>query len=268
MQMLILGMHRSGTSMATKIIEMMGVSLGKEGNFGDNEDNPRGFWEREDVAKCNALLLRAFDPAWHKLNFSKWLADWIKKEPEYTHEQLSEKIKSIIRLMNAQKQWAIKDPQMCLTLKYWSPMLGNPLCIILSRNPLESVSSLMIRKYDKFTSDELGLALWEYHAVGIIKNAAQLPKVFVRHEELMADPVNTTANLYDDLFARNVEGITLPSREQILEFIDPSLYRAKDDGSRTLTPHQQRLYAMLRGEEEFDTSVELSEESKHIMLSK
>jgi hypothetical protein len=256
-QLIVLGMHRSGTSALTRVINMMGAFFAHESfALPSNSANPKGFWERADVMYANNAIFFRQSCEWNKL--AKWCFNQKTSDGEH-------KIRQIVVHLNQHQPWVIKDPRMCLTLMHWLPFLNTPVAVVMSRNPKEVAMSLNMRDTMRI---EHGLALWEYHAVGIIKNAAQLPKVFVRHEELMADPVNTTANLYDDLCSRNVEGITLPSREQILEFIDPSLYRAKDDGSRTLTPHQQWLYAMLRGEEEFDTSVEVSEESKHIMLSK
>ena len=50
MQLLVLGMHRSGTSMVTRLLNMAGAYFGPEGIATEaNEENPKGFWERRDV---------------------------------------------------------------------------------------------------------------------------------------------------------------------------------------------------------------------------
>lgn len=50
MQLVILGMHRSGTSGVTRLLNMAGAYFGPPGIATDaNEENPKGFWERRDV---------------------------------------------------------------------------------------------------------------------------------------------------------------------------------------------------------------------------
>ncbi|MBK6855810.1 MAG: hypothetical protein IPG97_04435 [Microthrixaceae bacterium] len=68
MQLVILGMHRSGTSGVTRLLNMAGAYFGPPGIATDaNEENPKGFWERRDVrALCDGLLQGAgFD--WFRL---------------------------------------------------------------------------------------------------------------------------------------------------------------------------------------------------------
>ena len=53
----VLGMHRSGTSAITKSLELLGVGLGSElhpAGF----DNPKGFWEDRDCLEINERLLK------------------------------------------------------------------------------------------------------------------------------------------------------------------------------------------------------------------
>ena len=58
MQLIILGMHRSGTSMVTRLVNMMGAYFGPEGvSLGANDENPKGFWERRDVLDLDEALL-------------------------------------------------------------------------------------------------------------------------------------------------------------------------------------------------------------------
>ena len=60
MQILILGMHRSGTSVVARLLNMMGAYFAPEGvSNGANEENPKGFWERQDVRALNDLVLHS-----------------------------------------------------------------------------------------------------------------------------------------------------------------------------------------------------------------
>jgi len=52
----VLGMHRSGTSAVTKSLELMGVGLGDKlhpAGF----DNPKGFWEDRVCIQINGRFL-------------------------------------------------------------------------------------------------------------------------------------------------------------------------------------------------------------------
>ena len=54
----VLGMHRSGTSSVTGLLERCGVWLGRESEMtGASSQNPKGFFERRDLRNiCDALL--------------------------------------------------------------------------------------------------------------------------------------------------------------------------------------------------------------------
>ena len=52
----ILGMHRSGTSLVTSSLPLLGFPVGDNLMLG-NEDNPRGFFEDLDVVSLNDDLL-------------------------------------------------------------------------------------------------------------------------------------------------------------------------------------------------------------------
>ena len=58
MQIVVLGPHRSGTSLVTRLINLMGAYFGDESDAIDTaEDNPKGFWERKDVVAVNDEVL-------------------------------------------------------------------------------------------------------------------------------------------------------------------------------------------------------------------
>ena len=55
MQLIVLGMHRSGTSSVTRLLNLAGAYFGAEGIATEtNDENPKGFWERRDArAVCD-----------------------------------------------------------------------------------------------------------------------------------------------------------------------------------------------------------------------
>ena len=258
MQIIVLGMHRSGTSAVTRLINMMGAWFGPEGmSLGANEHNAKGFWERRDFVLLNQQILAARRCT--GLDLRNWPAgDRPPLDPALAH-----KMRLTALELDAHRPWVLKDPRFCVTLPDWREFLEVPLAVIVARDPLEVARSLEQR--DGFPT-EFGIALWEYYAVHTVRNAAGLPRVFVPHETVLAAPAAATRALHDDLRANDVKRIERPSDREILAFIEPKLYRARaGEAAVSLTEPQQRLNAMLRGEAPFDPQIEVSADSRDVM---
>lgn len=258
MQIIVLGMHRSGTSLVTRLVNMMGAYFGPEGSaLPANHDNPKGFWERLDIIHLNDALLAPHGCDWAHL--SGLPAGLPLSEGKTAHG-----IQRLVMGMDAFRPWVMKDPRHCLTLPAWLPYLEVPVAIITHRDPLEIVRSLMKRNG---LTPAHALSLWEYHAVGLLNASRKLPRIFVAHKDALADPVGFTAQLYDALTERDVRGLRLPSPREILAFIDPQLYRAQAEESLKLSPAQQQLCAILQGKQPQAGTLSVSTESAAIMRS-
>ena len=65
---LVLGMHRSGTSAVTRVLNLLGAELGDD-LMPAGSDNPGGFWEYRGVVElherllANGVLHTPYDPA-------------------------------------------------------------------------------------------------------------------------------------------------------------------------------------------------------------
>ena len=58
----VLGMHRSGTSAVTRVINLMGLQLGDATDLIRAGDNPSGHWESARLTAVNAVSRRRRDP--------------------------------------------------------------------------------------------------------------------------------------------------------------------------------------------------------------
>lgn len=183
---IILGMHRSGTSTISRILNLLGVYLGEAEDFLEPAaDNPKGFWENKFFVEVNDEILRRLgtgdrrctwcDPpvlyeGWEKLNRFKDLKfkaiDFINKN------------------MSKYKIWGWKDPRTCLTLPFWKDIIpsGRIKYVICLRNPLSVAKSL--QKRNKF-SIEKGLALWFKHNILILKNTKMAPRIILNYENIL-----------------------------------------------------------------------------------
>lgn len=258
MQIIILGMHRSGTSATARLINMMGAYFAPEGMaLPPDVDNPKGFWERRDVMRINDALLTLQDCRWDRP------AHWRFKEAANVPEKLHADMRQLVLHMDAFRPWFIKDPRMCLTLPAWRPLLEAPVAVIVYRDPLEIAVSL--HKRNQLPMD-VGMALWEYHAVGLLNASLKLPRIFVSHAELLQKPVKTAEALLRALKAQGVRRLAMPSAAEIRAFIDPTLYRSQaKKNSMPLNPRHQTLVKLLRGQIPPKDPVHVSEESKAVM---
>lgn len=260
MQIIVLGMHRSGTSLVTRIINMMGAYFGPEGiSLGFHRDNPKGFWERKDVLYINEQLLKHFDATWHKVS------NWDNGRLADTPRALTRSIRRTILDMDAHRPWVMKDPRLCITLPCWLPWLEVPVAVITSRDPLAVAHSLGLRNR---IPAEYAMAMWEYYAVHTLNNAAPLAKLFTSYEDMLRTPVETTRTLYESLLKQGVQGLRMPSEREILAFVEPRLQRATGEPvPYEMSSHQKHLASMLRGEMPFEPGVGVSAQARRIMES-
>jgi len=258
MQILILGMHRSGTSMTTRLINMMGSYFGPESSVGEmTADNPKGFWERPEVFKLNEALLGGHGCSWHNLR------NWSVGNAEIVPDAIKNEIKKLILGMDAFRPWVLKDPRLCLLLPGWLPYLEVPVAVIVHRNPFEIAISL--KRRNGF-SIEYGVALWEHYAVGLLNATQHVPRIYVRFSDLHENPVKTCETLYSQLVAAGARRLAMPSEREIRAFVDPMLYRSKRDvKTEELSQAQKNLVEMLRGVRPQEGETQVSDASKTII---
>jgi hypothetical protein len=216
MQILVLGMHRSGTSMVAGLLNTMGAYFGPEGiEMPVHPTNSKGFWERPDVRQANDSLLQASGADWDRVgSFS------IEKIPEEELKRVQQTIRSIVLELDAHRPWFVKDPRLCLLFPLWRPLLELAVCIHSYRHPLEVALSL--REQNQL-SVPLGLALWERYTLAAFGATAGLPRVLVPHEKLLEFPVKTLRWLAARLTEFGVRGLREPAEVEIEAFVRPYL---------------------------------------------
>jgi hypothetical protein len=258
MQILILGMHRSGTSMTTRMVNMMGAYFGPEGSVGEiTIDNPKGFWERPEIFKLNDALLAAHGCSWHDLR------QWNFRDAAHIPEKLVGNLKKTILGMDAFRPWVLKDPRLCLLLPAWRPHLEVPVAVFVHRNPVEIALSL--QKRDGFPL-EYGIALWEYYTVGMLNATVGMPRIHIRHHEMMEKPVRTAESLFKQLLKFGTRRLELPSEREIRAFIDPALYRSRPAQTDfKLSPAQVTLAEIVQGKRPQGEAVSVSPAAKTLI---
>jgi len=181
---IILGMHRSGTSALARTLNLCGVDLGSNLMPPEQEDNVKGFWEHLDIFQANEKLLHGLNSSWDDVRAlpDRW---W---NSDFAEAYKLEIISILERDFSNSPLWAVKDPRICRFLPLWRPILeqtdNKPLFLIIVRNPLEVVASLA--KRDGFSKGKSCL-LWLKHLIESEKGTRNASRVFVTYEELLSD---------------------------------------------------------------------------------
>jgi hypothetical protein len=131
----VLGMHRSGTSLAAGLLHRMGISFG-HWQLDGNPNNPKGHFENILIYWMNKKLLRAAGGSW---------ADPPTPEAiERVGRRYRHRIQALVR-MEQQRQWGWKDPRAVLTLPLFLPYLQHVRLVDCRRDPQAIARSLAKR---------------------------------------------------------------------------------------------------------------------------
>lgn len=245
MQILVLGMHRSGTSTLTRLINMMGAYIGPEDKLLEISDktmissNPKGHWERRDVIRVNDQILKTYGVSWQTPVFSKPI------ESKDLSQDIKKNMQLIIYGLDTRRPWVMKDPRMCLTLPAWLDFLEMPIAVIAVRSPVQIAQSLSKRNQ---ISHEKAIHLWEYYMAQLLNSTLNTPRVFVRYEHVLERPNLSVEGLHNWLEKQGCNRLTLPSKKEVSAFISPDLNHAtQTENERFYTAEQQQLWHVLQG---------------------
>src|SRR5262245_29563263 len=117
---LVLGMHRSGTSAATRVLNLLGVELGSRVLPPVAGDNDKGFWETRDAFDIDERLLAGVGRSWHDVRDMP--AGWL--ESPAASQARAEIRRFVEEEFTSASLWAIKDPRMCRLAPVWLRALG------------------------------------------------------------------------------------------------------------------------------------------------
>lgn len=141
-QIFIMGIHHTGTSIATNLTMRLGINGGEFDDFIHHATNPLKFWERKDVVELNkkrlfsgsACLFEDNSPTWAGFNFRQNCGNPIFEK---------DVMKIIKKIEHSDTPWVIKEPRMSLFASEWLKFVKNPMCLIITRNKLETIESLI-----------------------------------------------------------------------------------------------------------------------------
>jgi len=183
MSVVVLGMHRSGTSVATRVVNLLGVPMCRPADLlRGHAGNERGHWESTSLARENERLLHTLSARWWCPPDSASQAEALAAD-----EVAVERARRTFTASYPTPQWVWKDPRLCLLLPFWRQVLpGRPVALIVYRDPAEVAASLQARNS---ISIGFGLALWERYVALSFDGSRGMPTMVCSYGSLVADPV-------------------------------------------------------------------------------
>src|SRR4051812_41037362 len=153
-QVIVLGMHRSGTSALTGLLRLLGLWAGEEDDFPPADvHNQAGYWEHRGVWSIDEAILEALGASWSEI------ADLdLSRLGEGPRARFRGRVRDLVRDLDRHGSWVIKDPRLCLLFPFWRDILERPLCVLIYREPLPVARSLAARDGIPIPC---GIALWE-----------------------------------------------------------------------------------------------------------
>jgi glycosyltransferase involved in cell wall biosynthesis len=220
----VLGMHRSGTSALTRCLNLVGMDLGSH-LLSPAKMNAKGFWEHGDAVRINDQLLEALGLYWYDLR--PLPAGWMTSAAADTAR---DEIRMIVkRDFDGVPLWGLKDPRLCRLAPLWIDVLEEMdiriVTVLMIRSPVEVAESLSRFPDYRLTaplSIPQGVLLWAQDLAESVIAAHSVPKVMVDYEHLLSEPVAVVSKIGSEL---GLVWPILPAErsEAILSFLDVGL---------------------------------------------
>lgn len=210
---LILGMHRSGTSVQAGMFNMLGAFQGDH-LIPPNPDNMKGFFENIQINRLNNYILST------ELNGLTWDTVRAIDIDQSDHSRISALVKYILfDVFGDRSIISIKDPRICLLLPYYETALqelGFEIYYVRTfRPPAEIINSLM--KRDHFTYEKSKDIIHE-HDLGLSKLPSET--LTIKYNDVLAQLNSTIDRIKQNMPFLDFSEVNI---QRIHDFVDISL---------------------------------------------
>ena len=246
MEMLVIvGMHRSGTSLCARICRELGVYLGDDLLDGGS-DNPDGYFEDGSIVAAHSRILTLLDRKWTgDRGFLPYPADWLHRQelgPEL--RCLEHRAKQLCSEAGGRVP-GFKDPRTARLLPAWTELLGRlgMQCrfLLTFRHPLPVSQSLASRDRMGAAQSEL---LWLQHNVAALSHTRGHPFLAVSYERWFTDAKSQMDQLASFIACPERAGDQV--RESALSTIDAGKNHSFPAAYAPVFPMTAEIYAALQ----------------------
>jgi hypothetical protein len=195
---LVLGMHRSGTSLCSHVLSALGVDMTddmtapRSGLLG--VDNPKGHWERWEIVEFHDRILDAFNRLYGSIkhDFCLPVAWWA--DPRIT--SIRREIAAYLEARMESAPFGFKDPRTVRLMPLWHQIFSNlklaPKIVYCLRDPVQVARSVHAR--DGF-SPELAEYRWLTYNMDFFRYAGRYEFCTVEYESWFEDPAKNLMKL-------------------------------------------------------------------------
>jgi len=177
----IVGVGRSGTSIATRVCGCLGLRLPRSADLlPPGLGNKEGFWESESLVAFDDELL------------AHWGSTWWTPPSTVTKSMLQQlgplskrAARDFHRAFGTAEGWVWKDPRLTVLLPFWDNVIGKQPVLVPFRDP-GSVAMSIARRDG--TTPRQGLALWERHTRLLLAHLEGRRVLLASYESLCTTP--------------------------------------------------------------------------------
>ena len=206
---IVLGMHRSGTSCLTGMLEQSGFFSGEVEHW--SPDNEKGSRENSRIVALNDSILQLAGLAWDNPD-GKLVAS-----PDHKEER--DRILASLKLDSGDRPWLFKDPRTLLTLDFWLEANVRPFLLGIARHPLAVAGSISRRNLMPAAD---ALALWTIYNKLLLKHQACYGFPVVLFEFPDSEFAQKVQRAVESAFEAEVE-LGLIKVGALAEFIDSTI---------------------------------------------
>jgi len=238
--LLVLGMHRSGTSLCSNVLSVLGADMADD--IGAGRGNDRGHWERWEIVGFHDRILehlnRRYLGSFHDLPLP---AGWWAEPPIVA---IRRELTAFLRGRMADGLFGFKDPRTVRLLPLWRQIFAelrlSPRIVLCLRKPAEVARSLYARDG---LDPSIGEYRWLIHLTDFFRHIGDSEYCTIEYENWFE---NTKINAVKLQTFLNLDGEQPGSTldEALQGIIDPALRHDQGGGRTANEPIVRQFYEL------------------------
>ncbi len=233
----VVGMHRSGTSLCANMLQELGVDMAE--TPGVSPENARGHWERPRINDLNDRVFAMFGRGWGKSSHALALPENWHLDPRVV--AVRGELTAWLRPLVASERFGFKDPRTARLFPMWRLVFDDlqvrPRFIFCVRDPAQVARSISAR--DQMARAQAAYR-WLVYNADAVAGLGSDPVCIVPYEDWFTQPEQTARRL------AGFVGAPSPPPSLARTMVDPAL---RHDASIAEPPGglAPRLHGLIRG---------------------
>lgn len=201
MRYIVLGMHKSGTTLISNMLHQSGIDMVDEVLESSYDDGNK--FERTSFLLINTALLDI------EISKPSWSITERITSPKVKDKTIESLVKSSINNLNGKHEnWGFKDPRTCLTYSYWKKHLGEHFIIGVYRPSFEVLNHYISKQ--SFGNYRLlliyrVLKAWYIYNTSMLDSLRESKGILLSYSNFMANP--NSVNILSGLLSKELKDL-------------------------------------------------------------